>query len=182
MAPVVRRRGRRPFLLLTAALLLTLVPHAASGATPPLGPELVLSVSDGTLLPGESLEVSVVWTGTQGPYLPPEAIRASLYSVSEKKIVETYSLSHEANVQSDDRVRHYSGVIPPAELPRGELILTALDPISGTERRVAVSVEGSDTESSDLRNGAAVGNGSGGLETMQNLGRDLARLFRQASA
>jgi hypothetical protein len=184
MAPIERWRRHSPSLLLTAALLLILsaVPHTVSGSTPPLGLELVLSVSNDTLLPDGSLEVSVVWIGTQSPYLPPEAIQASLYSVSEKKIIGTYPLSQDANVQSDDQVRNFSGVIYSAKLPGGDLILTVLDPVSGTDRRVAVYVEGRVTESDDLQNREVVRNGSRGIETMQNLGKDITRLVRKASA
>ncbi|MDN7023651.1 hypothetical protein FGU65_01840 [Methanoculleus sp. FWC-SCC1] len=184
MAPIGRWRGHSPSLLLTVALLLILpaVPHIVSGSTPPLNPELTLSVANDTLLPGESLEVSVLWSRTQSPYLPPEAIQVSLYSAPEKTIIGTYRILPDTDVQSDDPVRHFSGAIPSAELPGGELILTALDPISGTERHVAVYAERRGTESSDLRNGAVVRKGTGGIETMRNLGREIARLFWQVSA
>lgn len=135
MAPSERYRSPFRFLLVTAACLLALsvVPHSALGSTPPLLPELTLSVSDDTILADDGMTISVAWHREGSVYPPPGVIQVTLYSVSDEKVIGTYPLSSDAVEEPDDTTRHYSGVIRVSDLPRGGLIVTAIDPISGAD-------------------------------------------------
>ncbi len=154
MAPRDRRCNPYWHLFLMAAFLLTLsaVPHAASASTPPLLPELGLSVSNDTLLTEGELAIAVTWDRDESAYLPPEAVQVALYSVSEEKLIKTYRIPADGTEESGDAIRHFSGAIRASELPGGEVFLTARDPISGAERRTSIFLEETGAEYDDLQN------------------------------
>ncbi|RXE56383.1 hypothetical protein ABH15_09840 [Methanoculleus taiwanensis] len=97
------------------------------------------------------MTISVAWHREGSVYPPPGVIQVTLYSVSDEKVIGTYPLSSDAVEEPDDTTRHYSGVIRVSDLPRGGLIVTAIDPISGAERRIPVILKETGADYSDLQ-------------------------------
>ena len=131
--------GFRLFLLAALSALLV-IPFSVSGATPPLLPDLAVSVSNGTPAPGEDLEVSVAWSRDASFYLPPRSVDVRIYSVSSGLLVAGYKLPEDESAAPDGNTRHFRGTLASSELPAGRLLLVATDPVSGAEARAPIDV------------------------------------------
>ncbi|HOI14034.1 MAG TPA: hypothetical protein PLG75_09255 [Methanoculleus sp.] len=135
--------GRPPgfhLFVLAALAALFIMPCAVSGATPPLLPDLSVSVSNDTLSGGEDLAVSAVWTRDASFYGPPKSVDARIYSTASGSLVAGYTIPEDERAASGDSTRHFHGVIAPSELPAGRLLLVVIDPVSGAEARVPINV------------------------------------------
>ncbi|WP_292365866.1 MULTISPECIES: hypothetical protein [unclassified Methanoculleus] len=131
--------GIRLFVLAAFAALF-IVPCAVSSATPPLLPDLFVSVSNETPSGNEDLAVSAVWTRDASFYRPPESVDARIYSVVSGSLVAGYTIPVDGRKGPDGSTRHFRGVIASSELPAGRLLLVVIDPVSGADARVPIDV------------------------------------------
>ncbi|MCK9308144.1 MAG: hypothetical protein M0P17_11535 [Methanoculleus sp.] len=134
-----RPPGVRLFVLM-AFFALLIMPCSVSGATPPLPPLLTVSVSNDTLSPGENLSVSATWSRDESFYRPPQSVDVRIYSVPGGSLVAGYTVPEDERAVSDGDTRHFQGVIAPSELPAGRLLLVVVDPVSGADARVPITV------------------------------------------
>ena len=135
--------GRAPgvrLLLLAALSALLIMPCAVSGSTPPLLPDLTVSVSNDTLSPDVDLVISAVWSRDASFYRPPESVGIRIYSIDSGSLVAGSTLPVDGRPAHDGSTRHYRGAIAASELPAGRLLLVVTDPVSGAEARVPVDV------------------------------------------
>jgi|GEM_PF-902698 hypothetical protein len=131
--------GIRLFVLAALAALF-IMPCAVSGATPPLLPDLFVSISNETLSGNEDLAVSAVWTRDASFYRPPESVDARIYSAASGSLVAGYTIPEDEHAASGDSTRHFRGVIASSELPAGRLLLVVTDPVSGADARIPIDV------------------------------------------
>lgn len=134
-----RSPGVRLFLLAVLSALF-IIPFSVSGATPPLLPDLAVSVSNDTPAPGEDLEVSVVWSRDASFYRSPKSVDVRIYSVSSGSLVAGYTLPEDEPAAPGGDTRHFRGTLASSELPAGRLLLVVTDPVSGAEARAPIDV------------------------------------------
>lgn len=131
--------GFRLFVLAALAALF-IVPCAVSSATPPLLPDLFVSVSNETLSGNEDLAVSAVWTRDASFYRPPQSVDARIYSAASGSLVAGYTIPEDERAAPGDSTRHFRGMIASSELPAGRLLLVVIDPVSGADARIPIDV------------------------------------------
>jgi len=127
-------------LLLLAGILLSTVPVAVSGSTPPPQPLVSVSVANRTTGPRSGIDVSVeyIQNGVLYPH-PPDRMDISLYKIPDGSLLGTYQIPQTAEADGG-ATRLFRGTIAGAVLPAGDVMLVATDPESGVESRVAVSI------------------------------------------
>ena len=135
----VRSPGVR-LLLLAAFFALSIIPCAVSCATPPLLPDLFVSVSNTTLSGDEDLVLSAAWSRGASFYRPPESVDARISSVASGLPVARYTIPADERAASDGGTRHFRGTIASSELPAGRLLIVVTDPVSGADARVLIDV------------------------------------------
>lgn len=122
------------------ALLCSAVTVCVSGSTPPPAPRVSVTVTNRTISPGSGIDVSAEWTENGVVYpLPLEAMSVSLYRIPEGTLLGTYTIPKTGEKDSG-AVRVFSGTIPGAILPAGDVMLMATDPVSGEGSRVPVRI------------------------------------------
>lgn len=111
-----------------------------SGSTPPRTPLVSVSVINRTIGPGSGIDVSAEWTenGVVCP-LPLETMTISLNGIPDGSLLATYTIPKTGEKESG-AVRVFSGTIPGAILPAGDVMLVATDPVSGEGNRVPVRI------------------------------------------
>jgi hypothetical protein len=128
-----------PFLLL-AVILLSTVPLCVSGSTPPLQPQMSVSVVNRTISPGSGIGVSAEWTQNGAvSSSPPETIEISLLKLQDGSLLGTYTIPKTGD-RDGGAIRQFRGTIPGSILPAGDVILQATDPVSGVARHMEVTI------------------------------------------
>jgi hypothetical protein len=127
-------------LLLIIAFLFSAMTVCVSGSTPPPAPRVSVSVTNRTIGPGSGIDVSAEWTENGVVYpLPLETMTISLYGIPDGSLLAAYTIPKTGEKDSG-AVRVFSGTIPGAILPAGDVMLVASDPVSGEGSRVPVRI------------------------------------------
>jgi hypothetical protein len=138
--------GRTWLFILTVmvgTLIFVGIPQVALGSTYPPTPEVIMSVSSTAISPDSEAVISVEWHRHMIlQAVPPETILVSAYRISDGTPVATYAIARDtAKAAPDGDVWHYRGVLRSEELPAGELMLIATDPLSGAFSRLPIQVQ-----------------------------------------
>jgi len=131
----------RPHLLAVATLVLLIISATAMASTPPVQPSLVLSLSATTVNPQSQLILSVTWDRNGIPFhAPPESIILEAFSVPDGTQVATFSIPRAKGGCGSEEACMYQTTISSADLPAGNFMLIATDPLSATSDRQMITV------------------------------------------
>jgi hypothetical protein len=142
------------YTITTTVIFLLLLPGIAVASTPPVQPSLVLNISSPDVHSDTPLTVSVFWNGLGIAFHePPESIIVDVFSLPEGKQVATFSIPRAGITCSPDETCTYQRTIPAPDLPSGDLMLIATDPLSAAFDRQVITVNGHGTGSLGFRAG-----------------------------
>jgi len=134
----------RFFFIPAITLLLVFLPCTAAASTPPLLPSLAFSPQIALPGPGQDLVLSVLWERNGIPYrFPPGEVTVTLYALPEGRPAGHVLLqkSEESPGSCTESCR-YTGILRVRDLPAGEFMAIALDPLSGAFAREPVTLAG----------------------------------------
>jgi hypothetical protein len=144
------------YVVTAAAIFLLLLPTIALASTPPVQPSLILKISPSDGHSNLPLTISVVWNRFGIPFqLPPESIIIDAYSLPNGKLVATFPVPRVENACSTDETCTYQKTISATDLPAGDLMLVATDPLSAAFDRQMITVTGQGAGSPAFREGIA---------------------------
>lgn len=131
----------RLHLLAVATLVLLIISATAMASTPPVQPSLVLSLSATTVNPQSQLILSVTWDRNGIPFhTPPESIILEAFSVPDGAQVATFSIPPAKGGCGSEEACMYQTTISSADLPAGNFMLIATDPLSAASDRQMITV------------------------------------------
>jgi hypothetical protein len=131
----------RLHLLAVATLVLLIISATAMASTPPVQPSLVLSLSATTVNPQSQLILSVTWDRNGIPFhTPPESIILEAFSVLNGTQVASFSIPPAKGTCSAEETCRYQTTISSADLPAGNFMLIASDPLSAASDRQMITV------------------------------------------
>ena len=143
--------------IVTAAVIFLLFfPTIALASTPPLQPSVVLKIFSSDMDAGMPITVSVSWNRFSIPFLvPPESIIIDAYSLPEGTLVATFPIHPGENACNTDESCTYEKTFSTTDLPAGNLMLIASDPLSAAVDRQIITVTWQGTGSPAFRAGMA---------------------------
>jgi hypothetical protein len=128
-------------ILSIATLFLIILPFTVSASTPPVQPSLVLSLSATTVNPQSQLILSVTWDRNGIPFhTPPESIILEAFSMLNGTQVARFSIPRAKGTCSAEEACRYQTTISSADLPAGNFMLIASDPLSAASDRQMITV------------------------------------------
>jgi hypothetical protein len=131
----------RLHLLAGATLVLLIISATTMASTPPVQPSLVLSLNTSTVKPESLLILSVAWDRNGVPYhAPPESIILEAFLMPDGTPVATFSIPPAKGGCSSAEVCMYRTTISSADLPAGNFMLIASDPLSAASDRQMIMV------------------------------------------
>ena len=131
----------RLHLLAVATLVLLIISATAMASTPPVQPSLVLSLSATTVNPQSQLILSVTWDRNGIPFhTPPESIILEAFSVLNGTQVARFSIPPAKGGGGSEEACIYQTTISSADLPAGNFMLIASDPLSAASDRQMITV------------------------------------------
>ena len=141
MTPYPKIKGLKLYFLvfLLTFVLMIILPLPVSASTPPQYPQVSVSIANRTITSGSAIDLSVEWLRNAAVFTSPDYIEVSLFNVSNGNLMAMYSIPLTEEQDSGSR-RFFNNSIPGMILPAGDMILTAMDPLSGAEGRVEVQV------------------------------------------
>jgi len=123
----------------------------AAASTPPLPPLLSITSPDVSTPPGSDLVIWVRWEKDGSYWSTPDHVSVTLYAIPEGTAGATWTLERlESPGKPGDKNTDYSLTVPNAELPAGEFIMIADDPVSGAIARKYVVLHGPQTSQADI--------------------------------
>jgi hypothetical protein len=128
-------------LLSVATLVLLIISANAMASTPPVQPSLVLSLNTLTVTPESLLILSVSWDRNGIPgHAPPESIILEAFLMPDGTQVATFSIPPAKGGCGSEEVCMYKTTISSADLPAGNFMLIATDPLSAASDRQMITV------------------------------------------
>ena len=127
--------------VLVLGLCVLLVSPPASASTPPYPPVLGISAT-GSLPAGSDLVMTVHWDRDGSYWVRPDSISVSLYGIPGGIRYAGWTLHRVESPGMPGASASYSLAVPGRELPAGEFMLVATDPLSGAVARRPVVLHG----------------------------------------
>jgi hypothetical protein len=110
-------------------------------STPPVQPSLVLSLNTSTVKPESFLILSVIWDRNGVPFhAPPESIILEAFLMPDGTQVATFSIPPAKVGCGSDEAYMYQTIISSTDLPAGNFMLIAPDPLSAASDRQMITV------------------------------------------